>query len=79
MTTWQPATRPPGARLRGLYAITPDGLAASDILHRTAAILRGGARMLQLRSKHIQGEARSALARDLRALTAGHGALLIIN
>jgi thiamine-phosphate pyrophosphorylase len=62
-----------------LYAITPDGMASPEIILRTAAILRGGAQVLQLRSKHIQGAARRELALALRELTDAHGALFIIN
>jgi thiamine-phosphate pyrophosphorylase len=71
--------RQPERRIQGLYAITPDGLPAADILLRTGSVLRGGARVVQLRSKHIEGAARLALASALRQLTGEHGALLIIN
>ncbi|MFC3148916.1 thiamine phosphate synthase [Piscinibacterium candidicorallinum] len=71
--------RQPTRRIQGLYAITPDGLPAADILLRTGSVLRGGARVVQLRSKHIEGAARLALASALRQLTGEHGALLIIN
>jgi thiamine-phosphate pyrophosphorylase len=71
--------RQPARRIQGLYAITPDGLDVADIAQRTAQILLGGARVVQLRSKHIEGRARRALADALRQLTHEHAALFIIN
>ena len=39
--------------LRGLYAITPDGLGEADLIARAEAALRGGAGILQYRDKSI--------------------------
>jgi thiamine-phosphate pyrophosphorylase len=65
--------------LRGLYAITPDGWPESRLLEVTGHILRGGARIVQLRDKSADPARRTRLAQSLRALTRAHDALLIIN
>jgi len=64
---------------RGLYAITPDGLRGRELLDRTEAALRGGARLLQYRDKSADQNRRLADARALRELCMDHDALLIIN
>lgn len=70
-------------RLRGLYFITPAVPEGADPrathLAHAAAALRGGARLIQFRDKHLQGDACEAIARDLVALTHAHGARCIIN
>jgi thiamine-phosphate pyrophosphorylase len=67
--------------LRGLYAITPDPLAADStrLLEAAAAALRGGAVLLQYRDKHSAPARRLALARELAILCRTHGAALIVN
>lgn len=65
--------------LHGLYAITPDGVHGPDLVERTAAALRGGARLVQYRDKRADAERRLDEARQLRALCTAAGALLIIN
>lgn len=66
-------------RLYGLYAITPDSVHGPELVERTAAALRGGARLVQYRDKRTDAESRLDAARQLRALCTAAGALLIIN
>ena len=66
-------------RLRGLYAITPDGLDKAILLARVEAAFRGGARVLQYREKKRQPSRRGEIARDLRALCRRYGVTFIIN
>ncbi|MBF8267399.1 MAG: thiC [Dehalococcoidia bacterium] len=68
------------ARIRGLYVIV-DAQAAQgrDLVDLARAILRGGARVIQLRDKiHDKGDV-LPIARRIRVLCEEHGALLIIN
>lgn len=65
--------------VRGLYAVTPEGLADADLVSRCAAVLRGGARLLQYRNKDGDALTRIRQATLLRDLTHAHGALLVIN
>ena len=67
------------ARLRGLYAITPDSADTAQLLGQVSAVLAGGARILQYRNKTADPGLRLAQARGLRALTLAADALLIIN
>lgn len=67
------------ARIRGLYAITPD-CAEDAALHRQcAAALRGGAKVLQYRDKNATAKTRTRRALALRELCAMHHALFIVN
>jgi thiamine-phosphate pyrophosphorylase len=68
-----------GQPLRGLYAITPDGLGADGDLAVIAAALRGGARLVQYRDKDADAASRLATARALRRLCRQFGARLLIN
>ncbi len=65
--------------LRGLYAITPDGLGEADLIARAQAALRGGARILQYRDKTNPVSRQTNVSRELRALCRRFGALFIIN
>lgn len=65
--------------LRGLYAITPDGLGEADLIARVESALRGGAGILQYRDKTNPASRQADVARELRALCRTFGALLIIN
>lgn len=65
--------------LRGLYAITPDGLGEADLIARVESALRGGAGILQYRDKTNPVSRQADVARELRALCRTFGALLIIN
>lgn len=65
--------------LRGLYAITPDGLGEADLMARVEAALKGGTGILQYRDKTSPISRQADVARKLRALCRTFGALLIIN
>jgi thiamine-phosphate pyrophosphorylase len=65
--------------LRGLYAITPDGLAPQVLLARVEAALRGGAAFVQYRDKRSDAAVRVDAARSLRGLCHQFGARLIVN
>lgn len=65
--------------LRGLYAITPDGADRDRLLQLAARALEGGTRLLQYRNKSAAPAQRLAEARALMALSARHGAKLIVN
>jgi len=69
----------PVAPLRGLYAITPDGLPEATLLAQAEAALAGGAAVLQLRDKSTDAARRLRLAQGLAALCRRHGALFIVN
>lgn len=67
------------AILRGLYAITPDGVPAETLLAQVEAALHGGVRLVQYRDKMADATRRAALARALVALCRRHDAGCIIN
>jgi thiamine-phosphate pyrophosphorylase len=67
------------ARLRGLYAITPDWADSRRLLEVSEAILAGGCRILQYRNKATSDCHRQEQAVALRGLTRRYDALLIIN
>ena len=68
-----------GARLRGLYAITPDEPDGTRLLAAVAAALQGGCRIVQYRDKISLPAERVARAHALRRLTQACGARLLIN
>lgn len=65
--------------LRGLYAITPGGLADEHLIERVGAALRGGTTIVQYRDKQRDVTQQTEIARHLRALCRQHGARLIVN
>ena len=65
--------------LRGLYAITPDGLPGELLMARVDGALRGGVRFLQYRDKQRDARQQTETALALRALCRRYGARLIIN
>ncbi|MFM1896763.1 MAG: hypothetical protein RLZZ385_1837 [Pseudomonadota bacterium] len=66
--------------LQGLYAITDDHLLPDDRLDAAAAaVLRGGARLLQYRSKLEDRALRAAQAERLRKICADFAIPLIVN
>ena len=67
------------AALRGLYAITPDGVPAATLLAQVEAALLGGVRLVQYRDKTADAVRRAELARALNALCRRYGAGCIIN
>jgi len=66
-------------KLRGLYAITPEGLSPGDLIARAECALAGGARILQYRSKNADPQTRVATARALAALCRRSGAAFVVN
>ena len=65
--------------LRGLYAITPETLDTAHLCAQSAAVLAGGARVLQYRSKLTQPQLREEQAHALAALCKNAGAIFIVN
>ena len=65
--------------LRGLYAITPDGLPDDRLIEQVDAVLRGGATLVQYRDKQRDLRQQAEIAQALRALCRQHGARLIVN
>ena len=64
---------------KGLYAITPDGLAGERLIERVDAALRGGAKLVQYRDKQRDLRLQTEIARALLGLCHRHGARLIVN
>jgi thiamine-phosphate pyrophosphorylase len=62
-------------KLRGLYAITPDGGTRGELLDKVGAALAGGIALLQYRRK----KASASEARDIVKLARRHGVPVIIN
>lgn len=67
------------ARLRGLYAITPEFGSAVALCAAVAAAIRGGAGAIQYRAKTASPARRHEQAAALAALCGQGGALLIVN
>lgn len=65
--------------LRGLYAVTPDGVEKPALLTGVEAALRGGVRLVQYRDKMRQSEQQVDIAYALLALCRRFGARLIVN
>lgn len=68
-----------GKILRGLYAVTPEGLALDPLLAQVGAALKGRARLVQYRDKSHDAARRAATARALLSLCREFGARLLIN
>lgn len=66
-------------RLRGLYAITPEGLPAAELFARAERCLEGGAALLQYRAKSLPPAIALEQARALAQACRAHGALFIVN
>jgi thiamine-phosphate pyrophosphorylase len=66
-------------RIRGLYAVTPETLDSDWLYARVKAVMAGGARMVQYRSKGVDARRRGQQAGRLVDLCGAQGALLIIN
>ncbi|MEO8485267.1 MAG: thiamine phosphate synthase [Betaproteobacteria bacterium] len=67
------------ARLRGLYAVTPDASDTGALVARCAAALDGGASAIQFRHKGADAALGEAQARAIVALCRSRGALAIVN
>jgi thiamine-phosphate pyrophosphorylase len=73
------AARQLRASLRGLYAITPDGLDAPVLVARLEAALQGGVRIVQYRDKTHSPAQRREIGGALQALCRRYGARFIVN
>jgi thiamine-phosphate pyrophosphorylase len=67
------------ARVRGLYAVTPDLADTTRLTALVAAALEGGARLVQYRNKPASKALKLEQARALKAACDHHGAMLIVN
>jgi len=67
------------ARLRGLYAITPETADTARLVARARLALEGGARLLQYRAKSLDPASALDQARRLAAECRRAGALFIVN
>ncbi|CAN5354868.1 thiamine phosphate synthase [soil metagenome] len=67
------------ARIRGLYAVTPELADRIDWLERCVAAVVGGARVVQYRDKRSGRSERVVRARALRRICSAHEALLFVN
>lgn len=65
--------------LRGLYAITPEGLASEQLFDQVRRGLEGGIAMLQYRAKRRPAPERRREAEALHALARAHGVPFIVN
>ncbi len=68
-----------GARISGLYAITPDEPNTAELLRKVRLALQGGARVLQYRNKAADAALRLEQAWALRELTNEFSVPLIVN
>ena len=66
-------------QIHGLYAITPDGLAAAHLMELVDAAIAGGAEVVQYRDKSASPIELAERARALQALCRGRGVPLIVN
>ncbi|HUL95093.1 MAG TPA: thiamine phosphate synthase [Usitatibacter sp.] len=66
-------------RLRGLYAITPEGLDTGTLLARVEQSLAGGASLVQYRAKSVAPGVALEQARAISKACRSHGALFIVN
>ncbi|MDC7690663.1 thiamine phosphate synthase [Vogesella indigofera] len=75
------STRQPSrpAWLDGLYAVTPDTSDSAWLLPRVAAVLDGGASLVQYRNKSRDTALRREQATAIQALCRQHGAGFIVN
>ena len=67
------------ARLRGLYAITPEREDDDALVALVVQAVAGGARLVQYRAKALMPAARARQAAALARACRDHGALLIVN
>lgn len=67
------------AKLSGLYAVTPDTADTGWLCRQVEAVLHGGARVLQYRSKARDQDLKRAQGRSLMALCRRYGAVFVVN
>ncbi|MGE0799205.1 MAG: thiamine phosphate synthase [Lautropia sp.] len=70
---------PARARVRGLYAVTPDGDDLPRLLGRVEACVAAGVRLLQYRDKAGDARQRRRAVDALQALCDRHDCLLVVN
>jgi len=73
------ASSPAWPPLRGLYAVTPDGVATAMLLELVDAAIAGGANAIQYRDKTASNERQLEVGRALLALCRGRRVPLIVN
>ena len=66
-------------KLRGLYAVTPDGVDSERLIEKVRLALQGGIALLQYRRKSASTETRLLEARRLMPLARSHGVPFIVN
>lgn len=66
-------------RVNGLYAVTPESADSIALIGKVDAALRGGAHVVQYRSKSAEGSLRHAQATHIARLCRSHNALFIVN
>jgi thiamine-phosphate pyrophosphorylase len=67
------------SRLRGLYAVTPEGLDTATLLARVEQALAGGAALVQYRAKSVAPPLALEQSRAIAKACRDHGALFIVN
>lgn len=76
----EPSSRPPAARVRGLYVLADDDPRwRRDPVEQAQTALRGGASVVQLRVKHATDRQTLAWAAAIRRVADAHGALFLVN
>ena len=65
--------------VRGLYAVTPELTDSTALIAKVDAALRGGARVIQYRSKMIEDSLRRLQASEMLCLCRNWNALFIVN
>ena len=66
-------------KLRGLYAITPEGVDSGQLIERVRLALEGGIALLQYRNKMASQETRHKEASELARLARARGVPFIVN
>jgi thiamine-phosphate pyrophosphorylase len=72
-------TTKPDARVRGLYAVTPDQPDTARLCAMVDAAIEGGARLVQYRNKTATAAVRATQAAALLTICRRHGVPLIVN
>ena len=66
-------------RVKGLYAVTPESADSVALVDKVDAALRGGAQVVQYRSKSADDSLRHVQAAQIARLCRSHNALFIVN
>jgi len=73
------AMRAERERLRGLYAVTPEGDSAEGLAEKVSQCIAGGAALVQYRAKRASGASALVQARALAAVCRRHHVPLVVN